>query len=70
MSSASWTPATDASSATWDKNKTRADLERAVITYDQAGVTYDQIGLYYNGYDPTTTTPESEAGALWVEVQE
>lgn len=70
MSSATWTPATEAPSATWDKNKTRADLERAVRTYDQAGVTYDQIGLFYDGYDPTTTTPEGEAGALWAEVAE
>lgn len=70
MSSASWTPITDASAAIWDKNKTRADLERAARTYNQAGVTYNQIGLYYDGYDPTTTTPEGESGALWVEVQE
>lgn len=70
MSSATWTPATNASSATWDKNKTRADLERAVRTYNEPGVTYNQIGLYYNGYNPSTTTPEGESGALWTEVSE
>lgn len=70
MSSTLWTPTTDASSATWDKNKALADLQRAGTTYDASNVTYDSITVYYDGYNPTTTTPEGEVGATWVEVAE
>lgn len=68
MSGASWTPATNGNSAIWDENKTRADLQRASILYDDATTTYDSATTFYDGYDPTTTTPEGEAGATWSSV--
>lgn len=70
MSSASWTPATDASAATWDINKALADLERNATIYDDPNTAYDDIVVYYDGYDPTTTTPEGENGAVWALVAE
>lgn len=70
MSSASWTPATDASSATWDKNKSRADLERASITYDSSVTDYDSTTEYYDGYNPATYTSEGESGSIWTRVAE
>lgn len=70
MSSASWSPATDGSSATWDTNKTLADLERNAVIYDDLNTNYDSIIVYYDGYDPTGTTPEGENGALWLQVAE
>lgn len=70
MSSASWTPVTNGSSATWDENKTLADLERNAVIYDDPNTDYDSIVVYYDGYDPTGTTPEGENGALWLQVAE
>lgn len=70
MSSAAWTPATDGSSATWDKSKSRADLERAAVTYDNATTTYDSISVYYDGFNSSIYTPEGEAGAVWTTVAE
>ncbi len=65
MSSASWTPVTDGSSASWSKNKALSDLQAAATLYDDATVTYDSISVYYDGYSPVGTTPEGEAGAAW-----
>lgn len=70
MSSASWSPSTDASAATWDENKALADLERNAITYDDPNTAYDDIAVYYDGYDPTTTTPEGERSAIWLPTAE
>lgn len=70
MSNATWTPVTDGNTAIWDKNKSRADLERSTILYDDASTTYDSVTMYYDGYNPATYTPEGEIGALWVEVAE
>lgn len=70
MASANWTPSTNGSSATWDENKTLADLERDATLYNDPTVTYDSPVVFYNGYDPTGTTPEGEAGALWAKVAE
>lgn len=70
MSSATWIPSTDASSATWDENKTLADLERNAVIYDDPNTAYDDLVVYYDGYDPTGTTPEGENGALWAQVVE
>lgn len=70
MSSATWTPASDAGSATWSKNKTLSDLQAAAITYDSSVTTYDSATTYYDGYNPATTTPEGENGALWAVVAE
>lgn len=70
MASASWTPAIDGSSATWDKNKARADLERAAPLYDDPTITYDSPLVYYNGYNPAMYTLEGETGTLWLEVSE
>lgn len=70
MSGATWTPSTDGNSATWDKNKSRADLERAAITYNDATTAYNSTTQFYDGYDPSTYTPEGEAGALWTEISE
>lgn len=65
MSSAQWSPVTNASSATWDKNKSRADLERTTPIYDDPTLAYDDIATYYDGFNPSTYTPEGEAGAIW-----
>lgn len=70
MTNAVWTPATDGTSATWSKNKALTDLQNAAPLYDDPTITYDSITVYYDGYNPTTTTPEGEAGALWIEVAE
>lgn len=70
MASATWSPAVQGNSATWDKNKTRADLQRNAVIYDDTATAYDDLLVFYNGYDPTTTTPEGEAGALWIEAAE
>lgn len=70
MASAQWAPAVNGSSATWDKNKSRADLERASISYDDLTTAYDSSSVYYDGYNPSTYTPEGETGALWSEVAE
>lgn len=70
MTSAAWLPATDGNAAPWSKNKALSDLQNAAVLYDAATVTYDSISTYYDGYNPTTTTPEGEAGALWAEVAE
>lgn len=70
MSSALWTLASDASSASWSKNKALSDLQAVATLYDDATVTYDSISVFYDGYNPTTTTPEGENGALWSEVAE
>lgn len=70
MSSASWTPANDASSTTWDINKALADLERNATIYDDPNTAYDDVAVYYDGYDPTITTPEGENGAIWAQVVE
>lgn len=70
MTSAAWLPATDGGAATWSKNKTLSDLQNAAITYNDPTVTYSSPTTYYNGYNPTTTTPEGENGALWAEVAE
>lgn len=70
MSSAFWTPTTDASSATWDINKTLSDLERNATIYDDPNTVYDDLVVYYDGYNPTTTTPEGESGAVWALVAE
>ena len=65
MSTATWTPATDASTAPWSKNKDRTDLEGAATLYDSSAVTYDSSTTYYNGFNPTTTTEEGESPATW-----
>lgn len=70
MSSASWTPSINGSTATWDENKTLADRQRNAILYNDSTVTYNSPLVYYNGYDPTGTTPEGESGALWNAVAE
>lgn len=70
MSSATWTPATNGSSATWDENGTLANLQRNAVIYDDLNTDYDSISVYYDGYDPTGTTPEGENGALWSPIAE
>jgi len=70
MAKASWSQLAQGEKATWDKNKTHADLRRAATTYDDADTDYDSISVYYDGYDPTTTTPEGETGATWAKVSE
>lgn len=70
MAGAAWAQATDGSIATWDKNKSRADLERSAITYDDVATAYDSMTQFYDGYDPSIYTPEGETGALWVEASE
>lgn len=70
MSSASWTPVTAASSATWSKNKALSDLQAAATTYNDPTVTYNSPLVYYNGYNPSGTTPEGENGAVWTPVAE
>lgn len=70
MSSAAWTPATDASAASWSKNKALSDLQAAATTYNNPTVTYNSPLVYYNGYNPTGTTPEGESGAIWAAVAE
>lgn len=70
MASASWTPATAGTGAIWDENKTLADLERNAVIYDDLSTDYDSTIVYYDGYDPTGTTPEGENGALWLPVAE
>lgn len=68
MSSASWTPVTNGNSATWSKNKTLTDLQDAATLYDDSTITYDSIATYYDGYNPTTTTPEGENPSIWTNV--
>lgn len=70
MSSAAWSSPANGSAAIWDENKTRADLERLAPLYDDPTITYDSISVYYDGFNPTTTTPEGEAGAVWLPVAE
>jgi hypothetical protein len=70
MSSATWAPATNASSTTWDENQTLSDLQRNATAYDDANTDYDSIIVYYDGYDPATTTPEGAIGALWSPIAE
>lgn len=70
MASALWTPAVSGTAATWDENKTLADLKRNALTYDDANTAYDSVTVFYNGYDPTGTTPEGEHGAIWLKVAE
>lgn len=70
MSSAIWTPASTASAATWDENKVLSDLQRNATAYDDATTAYDSIIVYYDGYNPTGTTPEGEVGALWSPIAE
>lgn len=65
MSSASWTPATNAPAATWDENKALADLTRNAVIYDDPNTAYDDIAVYYDGYDPTGTTPGGDTPASW-----
>lgn len=70
MSSASWTPTINAPAASWSKNKVLSDLQAAATTYNDPTVTYNSSVTYYNGYNPTGTTPEGESGAVWTAVAE
>lgn len=65
MSSAQWTQVADGNSAQWSKNKVLSDLQAGATTYNAPTVTYSSPTTYYNGYNPTTTTPEGENGASW-----
>lgn len=70
MAGATWTPATNGNSATWSKNQTLSDILGAASLYDDPTIAYDSAVTYYDGYDPTTTTPEGETGATWLPVAE
>lgn len=65
MAKATWQPAAQANPAQFSKNQTLTDLQNDATLYDDPDVGYDDIDVYYNGYDPTGTTPEGEAGAKW-----
>lgn len=70
MTSTTWTPVTNGNSASWSKNKALTDLQAAATTYNSSTTTYSSSTVYYNGYNPTTTTPEGENGATWLPVAE
>lgn len=70
MSTATWTPATNASSSQWSKNKARSDLQDAAPLYNDSTITYSDSLIYYNGYNSTTTTPEGENPATWTKESE
>lgn len=57
-------------SAKWNKNQDLKDLQDAGTTYNDSTVDYSSITVYYNGYNPTTETPEGEVGAKWAQVAE
>lgn len=65
MASATWEPAAQASPARFSKNQALADLQAGATAYDDPTVAYDSPVVYYNGFNPTGTTPEGEAGAVW-----
>lgn len=52
-------------SAKWNKNQDLKDLQDAATTYNSPTTDYSSVTVYYNGYNPTTETPEGEAGAIW-----
>lgn len=52
-------------SAKWNKNQDLKDLQDNATTYNSATTDYSSTTVYYNGYDPTTETPEGEAPAKW-----
>lgn len=65
MAKATWDPVANASPASFSRNQTLTDLQDAAVSYDDPTVGYDDVAVYYNGYDPTGTAPEGEAGAVW-----
>lgn len=70
MASATWTPSTNGNAAAWSKDKTLSDLQAAATMYNDATVTYNSLLVYYDGYNPTGTTPEGVPGSIWAEVAE
>lgn len=65
MASATWTPATNGSTATWSKNQELSDLQALAPLYNDPTISYNDPLVYYNGYDPNVTPAEGVPAATW-----